>query len=160
MSALRDRDDILAINEQQNLNKKALLRVNIVKENPSINVIIRKNQTKMELAKYMHGALFSPVKSTLIKAIQNNHFLSWDGLTADLISKHLLTSEATILGHQKQERQGLQSTSSISKNYKKTPKRHTSTIAGLIKSQGKRGLHSNYFKSRHIAGFFSTFSQS
>ena len=72
------------------------------KEEPALNVIIRKNQTKLELARYLHGCLFSPVKETLLKAIKNGHFLSWDGLSADLISKHLPVVEATVLGHQKQ----------------------------------------------------------
>ena len=134
---LRDKDDNIAMDEQQTLNKKALLSVNMINENPAINVIIRKNKTKMDLAKYMHGALFSPVKATLIQAIKNNHFISWDGLTSDLISKHLQTSEATVLGHQKQERQGLQSTSIFRKNYKERLKDIKQRLQGILKTKSK-----------------------
>ena len=83
----------------------------------ALNVIIRKNQTKLELARYLHGCLFSPVKATLLKAIKNGHFLSWDGLSEELINKHLPVVEATVLGHQKQEKQGLQSTTRPSNTY-------------------------------------------
>ena len=100
-------------------------------------LIIRENQTKMNLEKYMHGALFSHVTSTLIVAIQNNHFVSWDGLTTDLISKHLLSIKATVLGHQKQERQGLQSTSSTRKNNKKRLKYIRLCLQGLLKTKSK-----------------------
>ena len=55
-----------------------------------INVVIRKRELKSDLASFLHGALFSPVTSTLTKAIDNNHFISWPGLTTKLIKKHLL----------------------------------------------------------------------
>jgi hypothetical protein len=45
------------------------------------NAALRLDQTKVELAQHLHAACFSPVKSTFVKAIQNN----WPGLTADLI---------------------------------------------------------------------------
>ena len=75
-----------------------------------LNVIIRKQQTKEDLAKFLHAACFSPVKSTFIKAINNNHFTTWPGLNSPLIQKHLRPSIATTKGHLKQEKQGLQST--------------------------------------------------
>ena len=50
--------------------------------------------------------------STFIRAIKNNNYISWPGLTADLISKHLPKSLATAKGHLNQERQNLQSTQS------------------------------------------------
>ena len=86
--------------------------------NPSIAVIIRKKQTHIDLARYLHAACFSPVKSTLLKAIKNNHFTSWPGLTHSLVSKHLPTSTSTILGHQTKERQHLQSTTKPKATYK------------------------------------------
>ena len=91
----------------------------------------------MDLAKYMHGALFSPVKATLIQAIKNNHFVSWDELTTELISKHLQTSEATDLGHHKEERQGLQSTSNSRKNYKERVKDIRQRLQGILKTKTK-----------------------
>ena len=77
-----------------------------------LNVIIRKRQLKQDLAKFLHGALFSPRLSTLKQAIKNNFLTTFPGLTEALVQKHLPTSVATELGHLKQEKQHLQSTSS------------------------------------------------
>jgi hypothetical protein len=78
--------------------------------NPSLAVIIRKKQTKIDLATYLHAACCSPVPSTFIKAIKNNHFTTWPGLDVELITKHLVPTLATTKGHLHQERQNLQST--------------------------------------------------
>ena len=59
----------------------------------------------------MHGALFSPCYSTLKQAIRKNFLSSFPGLTESLINKHLPHSIATELGHLRQEKQHLQSTS-------------------------------------------------
>ena len=61
------------------------------------------------MIQYIHATLFNPTKSTLIKAIQNVNLITWPGMTATNIRKHLLDSAATALGHLDQERQGLQS---------------------------------------------------
>ena len=78
--------------------------------NEQVNVILRKDQHKKDLAAYLHGCCLWPVKSTFLKAIKNNHFHTWPGLDTDLIQKHLDTSPHTVKGHLKQEKQGLQST--------------------------------------------------
>ena len=57
--------------------------------------------------------MFSPTKDTFIKAINNNSFLTWPGLTLKLISKHLLPSIATHSGLLRQEKQGLHSIKSL-----------------------------------------------
>ena len=41
--------------------------------------------SKKELATFYHRCLLCPVKTTLIKAIKNNHFSTWPGLTLSLI---------------------------------------------------------------------------
>ena len=61
----------------------------------------------MELAQYLHAACLSPVKSTMIAAIQKRHFKSWPGLTPHIISKHLHVQAVTVQGHLHQERQNL-----------------------------------------------------
>ena len=90
-------------------NNKTLCPVSI---NPSskLNVILQKNETKKDLVTFLHGAMWSPVPSTWIKAVKNTHFRIWPGLTAALITKHLQPSIPTAEGHMQQERQGLQST--------------------------------------------------
>ena len=42
--------------------------------NEIVNVIIRKKQTCVDLAKYLHSTCLSPPVSTLTKEINNNHF--------------------------------------------------------------------------------------
>ena len=73
------------------------------------NVIIRKKQIKSDLAKYLHATLLSPTLPTLVQAINNNHFVTWPGLTTNLIKKYLPKSIFTYQGHMKSEKQGLQS---------------------------------------------------
>ena len=79
-------------------------------ENQKLNVIIRKKEPKANLATFLHGACWSPVKSTFLKAIEKNHFTTWPGLTTKLITRHLLPNLATTLGHQRHDKHSLQST--------------------------------------------------
>ena len=66
------------------------------------NGIMRQRQTKVELAKYLSGSCFGPAKSTLVRAIKNNHLTSWPDMAQELINKHLPTG-ATAKGHLNQE---------------------------------------------------------
>ena len=75
-----------------------------------LNVIIRKKQTHKELAQYLHAACISPKPSTFIKAIKNDHFTLWLGLTTELVTRHLPKSITTTLGHITSEKKGLQLT--------------------------------------------------
>ena len=78
-------------------------------------VIIRKKETHRDLARYLHASCFSPVNSTWTRAIKNNHFQSWPGLTQRLVDKHLPLSTATVRGHLHKQRQNLQSTTGVKK---------------------------------------------
>ena len=98
------------ITKQMKIDAAQYCPVRIIKEQPSLAVIIQKKKTHMELAQYLHAACFSPVKSTFVKGIKNNHFTSWPGLTPNIITKHLPDAVATVQGHLHQERQNLQST--------------------------------------------------
>jgi hypothetical protein len=66
-----------------------------------------------ELIKYHHKTCFSPVKSTWIRAIEDNFFMKWPGLTKQRVNSHLEKSEATVKGHLHQQRQNTRSTSKI-----------------------------------------------
>ena len=94
-------------NNQQKIDTR---QYSIARLIPKMNVILRKDKTKMDLAAYHHASLFSPVHSTLEYAIKNNHLTSWPGLTRNLIVKHLPPIIATAKGHLNQEKQHLQST--------------------------------------------------
>ena len=74
-----------------------------------MNVIIPKNKQLSTMVQYIHATLFSPTKSTLLKAIAAGNLITWPGMTAENIRKHLPDTAATALGHLDQERQGLQS---------------------------------------------------
>jgi hypothetical protein len=64
--------------------------------------------SKESLIKYLHQCLFSPPKRTLIKAIQNNQFTTWPGLTANAVQQYLPdSSPATDKGHMKRQKQGI-----------------------------------------------------
>ena len=78
----------------------------------SINAIINKNQTKQQLATFIHKCMFSPTLRTLIKAIKNGNLITFPGIDEINFVKHLPKSMATTFGHLDQEQQGLQSTKS------------------------------------------------
>ena len=63
-----------------------------------------------DLMTFLHAACFSPVTQTLLKAIDNGHFLTWPGFNRKNVVKHLTKSVATTLGHLDQQRQGVAST--------------------------------------------------
>ena len=67
-----------------------------------LNIIIRKKSTKCDLVNYSHAACFFPVKSTFLRAIRNNHFLSIPGLSTKLVTHHLSSTRATAMGHTKE----------------------------------------------------------
>ena len=62
------------------------------------------------MLQYFHACLFSPTKSTLLKAIQNGNLATWPALTHNNVHKYMDETTATALGHLDQCRQGLQST--------------------------------------------------
>jgi hypothetical protein len=63
------------------------------------------------LVHYLHKALFSPTKSALLQTVKDGHLITWTGLTEEVINKHLKLTPATAMGHMKQRRQDIRSTS-------------------------------------------------
>ena len=84
-----------------NKNKEQHLRANVILPHQSNSVLIH----------FYHGCCFSPVKSTWLRAIKNGNFVTWPGLTYDMVSKYYPDTSATAKGHLNQERQNLRSTS-------------------------------------------------
>ena len=66
--------------------------------------------SKAKLIQFLHQCAFSPPPSTWINAINNKHFSSWRGLTADAIRKYLPPSTATAKGHIKKTQASVRST--------------------------------------------------
>ena len=98
-----DTQDYLYIDKQMKIDRKS-------SGYQQANVIIRKNQTKSTLVEFLHAACYAPTKATFLKAIKNNHFVSWPGLDPRTVAKHLGISEYTVKGHMARERSNLQST--------------------------------------------------
>ena len=79
-------------------------------ETEKLNVIIRLDKSKMELANFLHGAMFSPTVSTLRKAIRNKQLLTFPGINDIDFTKYVEDSVPTNMGHIRQERKFLRST--------------------------------------------------
>ena len=66
--------------------------------------------SKASLVQYLHQAVFSPPNATLLKAVHNNQFVTWPGLTVKAVKKYLPdSSPATDKGHMKRQKQGIRS---------------------------------------------------
>jgi hypothetical protein len=59
---------------------------------------------------YLQGAIYLPVKTTLIQAIKNGNFATWPGLTTYNVNKHYESTIATAKGHMAQTRRNTRST--------------------------------------------------
>jgi hypothetical protein len=79
----------------------------------SMNAIIKKSQTKTELAQYLYGCLGSPAVSTLTPAITNGNLLTFPGIRSTSFTKDLPPSLFSSKGHLDQERKNLQSTKAV-----------------------------------------------
>jgi hypothetical protein len=62
------------------------------------------------LVHYLHKALFSPTKASMLQAVKDGHLITWPGLTEDVINKHLKLTPATDIGHMNRQRQNIRST--------------------------------------------------
>ncbi len=58
---------------------------------------------KSDLIKYLHRCCFSPTTQTWLDAIRQGYFATWPGLTAELVTRHLPKTDATIKGHLRQQ---------------------------------------------------------
>ena len=63
--------------------------------------------SKAKLVQFLHQCAFSPPPSTWIKAINNNQFSSWPGLTANAVRRYLPDSTATAKRHMKKTPAGV-----------------------------------------------------
>jgi hypothetical protein len=84
------------------------------------------------LVHYLHKALFSPMKSALLQAVKDGHFITWPGLTEDAIHKHLKLTPATAMGHMNQRRQNIRSTSKTPIVDEPTPDTYLGTKTHLV----------------------------
>jgi hypothetical protein len=84
------------------------------------------------LVHYLHKALFSPTKSAMLQAVKDGHLITWTGLTEDAINTHLKLTPATAMGHMKQRRQNIRSTSKATIEKQPTPDTDLGTKPHLV----------------------------
>jgi hypothetical protein len=79
---------------------------------PSIEAIanVYELKTQPEIVRYYHAAAGFPTKPTWLKAIRNNPYALWTGLTYEGVSKHFPESEETYKGHAQKLKSGQRST--------------------------------------------------
>jgi hypothetical protein len=71
--------------------------------------------SKPDLIQYLHAACYSPSTTTWLRAIANNHFTTWPGLTARAVKRYLPPSMATAKGHMDKHRKNHRSTKPVPK---------------------------------------------
>jgi hypothetical protein len=64
---------------------------------------VYKLKTQPELVRYYHAAAGFPTKPTWIRAIKNNHYALWPGLTVDVVARHYPDSQETPKGQGKHQ---------------------------------------------------------
>ena len=88
----------------------------MIKEN-KLNYVLPKTYAH-ELTQFMHGALFSPVKSILLIAIKKGFLTTFLALTEQNVKKYIRAPNSTIMGHLDQQRKNKMSTKKKeNKNY-------------------------------------------
>ena len=81
-------------------------------------------RSQAEMVRYYHAAAGFPTKATWLKAIENNHYASWPGLSTKVVRAHFPESEETQKGHMKKQKAGARSTKTITRPEKKTKRHH------------------------------------
>jgi hypothetical protein len=84
------------------------------------------------LVHYLHKALSSPTKAAMLQAVNDGHLITWPGLTEDAINKHLKLTLATAMGHMKQRRQNICSTSKAQIEKQQPPDTDVGTKTHLV----------------------------
>jgi hypothetical protein len=93
-----------------------LLRINLRKVHQQPQQEVSKSIYELRntgaLVNYLHKAMFSPTKSSLLQAVKNGHLITWTGIIEQAVNNHLkLTPATTTTGHMNQRRQNIRSTS-------------------------------------------------
>ena len=70
------------------------------------------------LVRYLHYVAGFPIKDTWLRAIKAGNYATWPGLTYNNAVKYCPNTDATIIGHMVQTRQGVRSTKSRPKKPK------------------------------------------
>eukprot|EP00804_Cyclotella_cryptica_P000229 CCRYP_016187-RB/>CCRYP_016187-RB protein AED:0.43 eAED:0.43 QI:0/0/0/1/0.5/0.33/3/0/375 len=89
--------------------------------NPHVMANVHHTSTRAEWIQHLHQACFSPTVSSWCKAIDNDHFLSFPGLSSQAVKKYLPPSTATAKGHMARNHKNIRSTSKTRAMLNKSP---------------------------------------
>jgi len=100
--------------------------------------------TPAELVAFSHAALFSPVLSTLVTALDRNYLSNFPGLSAQLVRKYPPQSIAMVKGHLDQSRKNQRSTKmpSTTPSSIPPPKSALPVSTKIVNVQSPQGQHS------------------
>jgi hypothetical protein len=94
-----------------------LWRINLSKEIPHNPISAANNVYELHntgvLVNYLYKSMFRPTKAVLIKAVKQDHLITWSGLTEYAINKYLKLTPATAMGNVSHKRQNIRSTSKV-----------------------------------------------
>jgi hypothetical protein len=92
-----------------------LWQMNLRKEHQQPQMDVANNVYEIRntgaLVNYLHKAMLSPTKYSLLQAVKNGHLVTWPGLTEKAINKHFNLMPATTIGNMNQRHQNIRSTS-------------------------------------------------
>jgi hypothetical protein len=130
-----DSGDSQILSGPRDLNT-GLWRINLKQTNNQIREPIANNVYELRntgaLVHYLHNALFSPTKSSMLQAVKDGHLITWPGLTEHAINKNLKLTPATAMGHMNQRRQNIRSTSKAPIEKQPTPDTDLGTKTHLV----------------------------
>ena len=95
-----------------------------------------------QMIKFLHATAGYPVIGSWLKAIKKNHYMSWPGLCAATVKKHLQDSPITSKGHMKMVRQNRHPKTDTPTVANADPS--TNTITPLILNCNRNRLKSGY----------------
>jgi hypothetical protein len=114
----------------------SLWRINLKQPNKTIPDPIANNVYELRntgaLFHYLHKALFSPTKATMLQAVKDGYLIILPGLMEDAINKHLKLTPAITMGHINQRRQNIRSTSNASIEKQQSPDTYLGTKTHLV----------------------------
>lgn len=113
-----DQHHVKVYNAEQRLvltgqrSSNGLWEVALPKARPTLhraNMTVYTAPTKQAIM-FQHRSLFAPTKSTLLSALDNNHFIGWPAFNKGNVRKYLTKTEPTVMGHMDRQRQNTRST--------------------------------------------------
>eukprot|EP00804_Cyclotella_cryptica_P015695 CCRYP_018924-RA/>CCRYP_018924-RA protein AED:0.15 eAED:0.15 QI:0/-1/0/1/-1/1/1/0/1314 len=82
---------------------------------------VHHTSSRAEMIQYLHQACFSPTITSWCKAIDNDQFMSFPGLSSAAVKKYLPPSTATAKGHMARNQKNLRSTTKARNKLNQTP---------------------------------------